>query len=633
MGQTLTGNQIDLSYQGLIKTTDNAALGAVEKEITDGVGTASTLKLGTTSASFVGDLDLSGATVTGLPAAASGLVSGTGTDSMKSADTLTPGATNLAGGQNAIVFGAGAIGNQDYGITIGTYAQSGIFSTVVGTYAEGSGLYNVAVGPSSKATGDGAVSVGQATQSLSAGSISLGRQSLVDSTSPGGIAIGDSAEVNPTAPYAVALGAGVIAATADTVSVKALETQTASTPTAGGIIMTDAGSVARRLNIDAAGALQIDSTPVGGGGGAAGLVKGDPAQAGSMKSSDTLSDGNNTANANRAIAIGSGNISGTWGVCLGQYNRAGFASVAIGDNANTTYGQKDYSISIGATSNAEVEAISIGKNTTSSAQGSVALGRNITAAIANTVSISALEVQTASTPTAGGIIMTDAGSVARRLNITAAGALQIDSTPVGGGGGSDTTPTLSARPTVGSPFTQTDVWSNPWLLSGYSLSSLANTGKIVNNEMWMVPITLKEGLAFRTMKVNMQTGGGLMNVGLYKATAINGLLYPEYAATIATNVDVSTAGFKTVLTSGNVVIPASTDSRYFLAFQLSDITATLKTWSQVVSQNNISADIYRINAVACTTPTTFNLPTGALTTSTDFEGTTDGAIDVQWQYV
>ena len=64
---TLTGNPIKDSYDGLIKTTDNTALGAVEKEITDGVGTTSTLKLGTTSASFVGTLDLTGATVTGLP--------------------------------------------------------------------------------------------------------------------------------------------------------------------------------------------------------------------------------------------------------------------------------------------------------------------------------------------------------------------------------------------------------------------------------------------------------------------------------------------------------------------------------------------------------------------------------------
>jgi len=65
---TLNGTQIGNTYPGLIKTTDNAILGAVEKEITDGDGNSSTLKLGTTSASFVGTLDLTGATVTGLPA-------------------------------------------------------------------------------------------------------------------------------------------------------------------------------------------------------------------------------------------------------------------------------------------------------------------------------------------------------------------------------------------------------------------------------------------------------------------------------------------------------------------------------------------------------------------------------------
>ena len=189
MGQ-LTGNQIDLSYQGLIKTTDNAALGAVEKEITDGVGTASTLKLGTTSASFVGTLDLTGATVLGGGGAA-GLVSGTGTDSMKSADTLTPLSTNLAGGQNAIVFGAGAIGNQDYGITIGTSAQSGIFSTAVGTYAEASGLYATGVGPSCKATGQNTVSVGKTSWAQSESSVAIGESAHANGTyGAGSVCIG-----------------------------------------------------------------------------------------------------------------------------------------------------------------------------------------------------------------------------------------------------------------------------------------------------------------------------------------------------------------------------------------------------------------------------------------------------------
>tara|TARA_R110000772_G_scaffold32192_4_gene79045 strand:- start:8713 stop:9750 length:1038 start_codon:yes stop_codon:yes gene_type:complete len=204
---TLTGNQIDLSYQGLIKTTDNAALGAVEKEITDGVGTASTLKLGTTSASFVGTLDLTGATVLGGGGAA-GLVAGTGVNSMKSADDLTT-SDAIAGGQNAIALGEGAIANQDYGLTIGTFAQSGIFSTVVGTYAEGSGLYCSAFGPSSKATADGATSVGQLTEATGAGSVAVGREAKA--TAADAISIGDQSVCSNVNGVAIGFNASATA--------------------------------------------------------------------------------------------------------------------------------------------------------------------------------------------------------------------------------------------------------------------------------------------------------------------------------------------------------------------------------------------------------------------------------------
>lgn len=88
---TLTSNQIDLTYQGLIKTDDNAALGVTEKVITDGVGTASTLKLGTGSASFTGDLNLTDATVIGLP-------SGGGTPPMELL-SLPPMKTALGGAE------------------------------------------------------------------------------------------------------------------------------------------------------------------------------------------------------------------------------------------------------------------------------------------------------------------------------------------------------------------------------------------------------------------------------------------------------------------------------------------------------------------------------------------------------
>ena len=64
---SLQGNEIRLTYPGLLKTTGNVALTAAEQVITDGLGNESTLSMGTSTASFTGTLDLSGATVTGLP--------------------------------------------------------------------------------------------------------------------------------------------------------------------------------------------------------------------------------------------------------------------------------------------------------------------------------------------------------------------------------------------------------------------------------------------------------------------------------------------------------------------------------------------------------------------------------------
>lgn len=124
---SLQNQQIDQTYAGLIKTNDEAALGATEKVIQDGAGNNSTLSMGTASASFTGTLDLSGATVTGFesgvqtvvagtnitvdntdPAnpivaasgSAAGLVSGDGTDTMKSDASLTTSAAQAYGSQD-----------------------------------------------------------------------------------------------------------------------------------------------------------------------------------------------------------------------------------------------------------------------------------------------------------------------------------------------------------------------------------------------------------------------------------------------------------------------------------------------------------------------------------------------------
>jgi len=91
---SLTGNEIRLTYPGLLKTNGNIALTTVEQVITDGLGNESTLSMGTTSASFTGNLDLSGATVTGLPA---------GTDT-----TYDFGAAVAAGNMNFALTGSDA---------------------------------------------------------------------------------------------------------------------------------------------------------------------------------------------------------------------------------------------------------------------------------------------------------------------------------------------------------------------------------------------------------------------------------------------------------------------------------------------------------------------------------------------
>ena len=486
---TLTGNSVGTSYLGLLKTTDNAVIGATEKNLTDGGGNASTLSVGTASASFTGTLNLANATVTGLDAA--GLVAGTGTDSMKSADSLTTtaanalGTTSIAIGNDAKATGTDGIGigndaNAEWinGISIGTgsWAQSQ-HSIGIGANAHGRLGDGIAIGRDSQAAGVSGTALGlNAQTNLFASPIAIGVNTIAD------------------ADNAVALGTGVTASTADTVSVKALETQTPSTPSAGGVIMTDAASVARRLNINSSGILLVDSTPVSGGSSvsslnlldgdltlvagsnititddgltnitinanatAAGLVSGTGTN--SMKSDDSLTNVSSLAQGNRAIAIGDGAIANSDGsislgsvanvppsprpdyIAIGQDIFIAQNSIAIGKNTNA---QVDKGVVIGydafASGNSSVavgkdarctglESVAIGNNTTATAGGAVAIGNGVTAAKVNTTTVAGLETLIASTPTAGGIVMVDAGSTDRRLNINASGVLQVDSTPV-----------------------------------------------------------------------------------------------------------------------------------------------------------------------------------------------------------
>lgn len=254
---TLFDQQIDQTYQGLIKTTDNGIIGAVEKEITDGLGNTSTLKLGTTSASFVGTLDLTGATVTGIPASgvqsvvagtnvtvdntdpanpivsatggggAAGLVAGTGTDSMKSSDDLTTipstasGNTSIALGNDSLANGASsiAIGNQceadnDQAAAYGYLAKAYYHGVAIGERSNAGYINqkggNVAIGSQASADGqDDSIAIGTASISSAVGSVAIGKNSNASGGGADGvIAIGNNAKATANKAIAIGIGTG-----------------------------------------------------------------------------------------------------------------------------------------------------------------------------------------------------------------------------------------------------------------------------------------------------------------------------------------------------------------------------------------------------------------------------------------
>jgi len=362
----LTGNAIQSSYLGIIKTTDNAAIGAVAKGLTDGDGNAINMEVGTGAIKFPsGTVDFTGSTVSGLPVdpdttytvssvqdgadadikltdnnaneskvtlkagtnitltnsgnditidviptgGSAGLESGTGTDSMQSASSLTTVAAS-ASEADTIALGDGATASSGNNIAIGNTANAGGdnafartniaigFNTdatnekdiAIGNSTQATGSRTVAIGDSANASGSRAVVVGASSTASSFSSCVFGAFSTAsaegatvvggygssatqtdaiavgkeaDALAAGAIAIGKLAQA--TATDAIALGKDVTGNIASTVSAKALELQTDSTPTAGGIIMSDAGGTDRRINIDASGGLQVDSAPVGGG--------------------------------------------------------------------------------------------------------------------------------------------------------------------------------------------------------------------------------------------------------------------------------------------------------------------------------------------------------------------------------
>ena len=278
---TLTGLQIDASYLGLFKTTDNAALTGTAKAMTDGNGGASNITMSSTSTNFVsGTVDFTGATVSGLSISA-GLENGSGADSLQSAASLTTlpanasGADGIALGDNAQALNNGvSIGVNSTtgqfgggGVAIGASTNSPNIDTVAiggGSNAQGSrsvaigaganaggGAGAIAMGWTASGVGGGAdsISLGTGATATTTQAIAIGRVAVASATTS--VAIGKSATAS--AVGAVALGEGVTAGLVDTVSMKKLEL----TETAGSIKMKSPSGTIFTITVDNAGTLIV----------------------------------------------------------------------------------------------------------------------------------------------------------------------------------------------------------------------------------------------------------------------------------------------------------------------------------------------------------------------------------------
>ena len=213
----LTGNSVGTSYQGLLKTTDNAAIDGNLKNMTDGLGNATPLSMAnnyvqlqaptieliestggtnlmqitSTNVYFEGAVDFTNASVTGI-GGGGGLVNGTGVSgvpSLKVDDSLlTTPAQATAGGNIAIGDNARALGTDNFArssVAIGTNAQTGTNAEgaiAFGKNSNASGARSVAISEGATATGLRAVAIGQSSQAYGFRSKCVGDYSYARAT-------------------------------------------------------------------------------------------------------------------------------------------------------------------------------------------------------------------------------------------------------------------------------------------------------------------------------------------------------------------------------------------------------------------------------------------------------------------
>ena len=248
-----------------------------------------------------------------------------------------------------------------------------------------------------------------------------------------------------------------------------------------------------------------------------------------------------------------------------------------------------------------------------------------------------IEVSTAGVNFTGTVTGVDTGvqSIVAGTNVTVDNtdpANPIVSASGGGGGGADLAEGQNITPALGGGF---QIWSIPWILSGYSKGSARAFG---GNDMMLVPFYAKAGETIDDFYFRIQTAqaGALMNVALYKSyvATVNTnqkVLMPEYVATIATNVDVSTTGKKSFTGLAQSLPSDSAGGMYWIGFLCDTALVQLTKWSSwVAAERVIYNDIYRGNGLDYNVGS-MTIPTGQLDVSSAGP-TTDLPVDFAWTY-
>jgi len=310
-------------------------------------------------------------------AGAAGLESGSGSDSMQSASSLTSADPANASGNESIALGYGAEATGNRSVSIGIVAQDN-------GYQKG-----VAIGNSARNNGEEATAIGTAAQAKQ-NAFAGGKAAEAGENS---VAIGNSAN-NAGINDAVAIGLSSYVGSNSGVAIGSYQ----QAINEGDVVIGDGNSMASKTYFEGDVVIGRDNASSTTNGGRNVLI-GDNNTVSQNERCNLIGSENSAARGDHSI-LGYNNTTQT------QYN------IAVVGNQNTASGEK---------------SVVAGHNSSATATGAVALGDGVTAATAQTVSVKALETQTNSTPTAGGIIMNDAGGTARRINIDSSGNLQVDS--------------------------------------------------------------------------------------------------------------------------------------------------------------------------------------------------------------